>query len=426
MAYSNYLSVAVACCLGFAGSAFAETNEAYIASLIRSGNLGAAQLVLLQSEPSIADTLFFQGLVAQHLGQLDEAVALFNETLVANPNHLNAQRELASTLFLKGQYRLAERQFRELIKLDGSAAMRPIYQSYIDRIAKEQPLSFSGHISFLPSTNVNRGTDNLVFDSTAGQFRISPGSRAISGIGVQVGATGTYRLPAGNRTESLISFGINGAFYEQPSFNSAVFTIRYSHGVQLSDINRLGFSVYSRYSWYGSDADNVAAGLVLSAGHRLSSQDHVSFKLKYEYRHFDIQDYNTGVFTAASLRYGSQPSPSLAYGLDFGISRLDSNSQHSNYTGLELIADVQKGWSGGLVTGAGISVGMRDYDIDFPLAGEPRADRYFGISLSARNNAWNFSGFTPELRCSYKHNQSNIALYQHDITECDLSISRRF
>ena len=405
---------------------YAKPNEALIASLIRGGNAQAAYLELANSSPTRADLLFFRALILQNLGQFDEAISLLSEALIENPNHLNARRELASTLFLQKKYRLAEQSFQELIEIDGTPEMQSVYLGFINRIRAQQPFGISGHFSILPSSNVNRGTENLIFDSRIGDFVINPESQAVSGIGLQAGVFGFYRTAPNSKSQNIISWGLNGTAYEASVYNAATATLRFTHETLLSDVTKISFGVHSRYTWREDDADNGAIGVSFALLHALSPKNRLSFGVNYDQIEYFHQPHNTGPLANVSIGYTHQESPSLSYSIGTNISWRDTNVEHAAYTGFGINAGVKKEWTGGYITGISLNAGFRDYEGDFPLAGEARKDVYYGLSLSIQNNNWNFKGFVPRASCSYTHNQSNIEFYQYDVSECNISFNKRF
>ena len=273
----------VALGISLLGVAHAQPNEALIASLIRADKVQAAYQELTNSEPEIEDVLFFRALLAQHRKEYDEAAALLNEAIIANPNHLNARRELANTLFLHQKYRLAEQAFHELIEFDSTPNMDGVYEGFINEIRSRKPFGITGHFSILPSSNVNRGTENLVFDSVIGEFVIDPDSRASSGIGLQAGTSGFYRIASDGKTHNVFSWGLNGTVYEASAYNTATVNFRFSQAKLISDVTRISYGAHARYTWRSDDADNSALGLSINLQHALNP--HHTIHLAQRYKH---------------------------------------------------------------------------------------------------------------------------------------------
>jgi hypothetical protein len=406
--------------------ASAAPDEARIASLIRSGNVQEAFDELQNSNPRIEDVLFFRGLVAQRNEDYVQAVSLFNEALSVNPNHLNARRELANTLFMQGRYRQAEQAFTELIVVDNTPNMGRIYNEYIRNIHAQKPIGVTGHFSILPSSNLNRGTENLTFDSSIGDFVIDPESQAKSGIGLRGGLSGYFRLPSDSESRSALTWGLIGTVYEDSEHNSVTGNLRFSHLSQIDDATTIGWGLYARYTWRDDDADNSTLGVNLNLTHAVTQKDTISLNLQHEQREYFHQPHNTGPFSSLRLGFSHQQNASLSYSFGLTASQRITNTSHSAYNGLEMAVGIDKAWYGGLITGLSASAGTRNYETDFPLAGEARADEFYGITVSVQNNEWNVRGFTPRVSCSYLHNSSNIEFYDYSVSECSLSINKRF
>lgn len=406
--------------------ASAAPDEVRIASLIRSGNVQAAFNELQNSNPKIEDILFFRGLVAQSNQDYVQAVSFFNKALSVNPNHLNARRELANTLFMQGRYRQAEQAFVELIEVDNTPNMGRIYNEYIRNIHEQKPIGVTGHFSILPSSNLNRGTKNLIFDSSIGDFVIDPESQAKSGIGVRGGLSGYFRLPSNSESRNALTWGLIGTVYEESEHNTVTGNLRFSHQSQIDDATTIGWGIYARYTWRDDNADNSALGVNLNLAHAITQQDTISLNLQHEQREYYHQPHNTGPFSSLRLGFSHQQNASLSYNFGLTASQRTTNAPHSAYSGLEMTVGIDKAWSGGLITGFSVNAGFRDYEADFPLAGKARADEFYGVTASIQNNEWNFQGFTPRVSCSYLRSGSNIEFYDYSVSECSLSINKRF
>jgi hypothetical protein len=63
---------------------------------------------------------------------------------------------------------------------------------------------------------------------------------------------------------------------------------------------------------------------------------------------------------------------------------------------------------------------------DYPLTSSPRDDDFYKISIGVQHSRIDIQGFTPRLSCSRTVNQSNVAFYDYNATECQATISRNF
>lgn len=404
----------------------ARVDEVALAQLVRADQQISAQALLARSNPTPVDRLFFDGLVAQHAQNYESAARLFAAAIDANPDHLNARRELAHVFFQQEKYRQAEIRFRELLRLDSADEGRKVYKAFLNEIAKRKPYGVSGYFSFLPSTNLNRGTERLVYDSILGDFVIDPASKAKSGIGVEAGISGYVRKNLRGGGRNMLNWGLSGRVYEDSYFNVAAARVGFTHEFLPRESLLIGLGVNARHIWRGDDGDNTVLGGSLTAIQALTPKDRLTVQLSYERQRFLYQPYNTGSYSKLLVHYAHQKTPSLGYHLSAELSSRRPEAAHAQYKGAQLEAGVTKSWVGGAVTGFSVFAGLRDYAGDFPLAGAPREDRIHGISASFRHNKFDVRGFVPEVSCSFYKNGSNIAFYDYTVSECNLAVTKRF
>lgn len=400
-------------------------NNPNISRLISTGQIEAARVALEIENPSQADRVFFEARILKAQRRFPEAIRTFRQVLQIDPNYINARRELAHTLLLNRDYSPARFHFEELLKLDQNDQMRDGYRGFLNVIDQNKPIGFGGYFSILPSTNVNRGTTNTVFDTNLGQFVIDPNSQAESGVGVQLGVSGYFRHLTSPMSRISLNWGISGTKYEEERYNNAVGNLALLYE-QITQSGSWFVSPYLRKTWREDDADNNARGLRVGLTHRLNDQNHLGFSISHEYRDYAVQDYQDGTFTSTSISLNHQINPSLSISGGFGFERSAPEANHLKYHGRKLFAGVSKAWEGGLQTSFGLEYGIRDYVGDYPLTYSPRDDDFYKISIGVQHSRIDIQGFTPRLSCSHTINQSNVVFYDYNATECQATISRNF
>lgn len=408
------------------GTAFAQdADNPSVSWLISTGQLEAARAALEAENPSQADRVFFEARILKAQRRFPEAIRAFRQVLQIDPNYINARRELAHTLLLNRDYGPARFHFDELLRIDQNDQMRDGYRGFLNVIDQNKPVGFSGYFSILPSTNVNRGTTNTVFDTNLGQFVIDPNSQAESGVGVQLGFSGYFRHLTSPTSRISLNWGVSGTRYEEERYNSAVGNLAVSYE-QITQSGSWFVSPYFRKTWREDDADNDAHGLRFGLTHRLNDQNRLGFSFSHEYRDYAVQDYQDGTFASASVSLSHQINPSLSISGGIGFERSAPEAEHLQYDGGKLFAELSKAWEGGLQTSFGIEYGIRDYVGDYPLTSSPRDDDFYKISIGVQHSRIDIQGFTPRLSCSHTVNQSNVAFYDFNATECQATISRNF
>ena len=406
-------------------SAQAQSIDTHLSRLINQGQFAQAQELLLQSNPSKADRLFFEARLLKRQGRNKEAVAKLRATLQAQPNHINAKRELAHTLLLLKEFDVAEFHFKQLLEVDRNEAMRDGYQRFLNVISSNKPYGLSGSFAFLPSTNINRGTQNRVFDTSLGQFVIDPNSRAESGVGAQVGLSAFARHQINKTDRLLLSVAVSGNLYKNRNYNALTGSVSLSYQRFTKDWT-LSLGPTLRKSWKVNQAGNYATGFKLNARKRLNNQWSILFSSLYEYRTYPDKSYNDGGYVSGTLALTKQIDPSLALSAGIGMEHHQPESRHARYTGFKAFAQATKNWKGGTFTSLRAETGKRDYEGAFPLFNDQRADRYYSLSGTIGNSKINYASFTPRLTCSYSHTSSNIAFHDYDAAECNVGVTREF
>lgn len=400
-------------------------NGLSISQLISLGQIEAARQALENDRPSEADRLFFDARVLKAKGEIPEAVSLFQRILQADPNYINARRELAHSLLINRDYSASEYQFRTLIQIDENERMRIGYRRFLDVINQNKPISFSGHFSILPSTNVNRGTTNTIFDTARGSFAIDPNTKAESGIGMQLGASGFLRYFINSKSRISVNLSLSGTKYEDERYNSAVGNLALSYE-RLTVFGSWSLTPYYRYIERKDGTDNAAHGLRFSLNHSLSSQAQLSLQIAHEFRDYSTQDYQDGKFSNLGMSLSYQFSPSITLSGGLGLKRSTSKADHLQYLSGKIAMELFKAWENGLQTHLGYEYGRRDFVGIFPLTTSARNDRFSRISFSVQNSRIDVHGFTPNLSCSFTRHRSNVAFYDYGATECQATISRKF
>ena len=400
-------------------------NDADISRLINQGQLEKARIILEKNHPSKADRLFFDGRVFKAQGRLEDAINSFRQLLQHNPNHVNAQRELAHTLMLFERYDTAEEHFRALLSIDQSEHMRDGYRDFLRRIDQNKPIRVSGHFSILPSTNINRGTSNTIFDTTLGQFVINPESREESGVGWQYGLSGHFRHLLNANSRLSLNWAISERQYEKTLFDSSTKSVAMTYE-KIENKGDWFISPYYRSINRKDNADSSAIGLHVGLSQPLDAKTRVMVSYKQENSQFLSQAYKNGTFNVTSTSIDYQPSPRVSIEGGIVLERSRPEAIYHIYNGYQLFSRVQKKWVGGLRTALGIEKGKRNFHGIYPLTTNKRDDDFYKISIEFEHPKLEVLGFIPYFSCIYSNSSSNIPFYDYTATDCQLAISKGF
>ena len=321
-----------------------------IIDLVAAGKIARAEALLEQTNPSALDRAFFRGRVLKANGQFTAAAAVFRGILEDDPNYLDARRELAHTLLLDQKFAAASQQ--------------------------ERPFSIGVRFALLPSTNVNRGTFNTIFDP--GNPGIPPSrinSQAESGVGLLLGVSAVHRWALSNNNRLIFDVDLTGQAYDNEIHNTA--TLSFGATFQRSfEAYQWSVGAYPRSTWREDDDDYEAVGNLLTWDRRLAPSTSLFFDLRREERAYINSDTLDGPFSAGrvGLTYAMRSDLTLIAGLESEASRPDATFQH--YDGHAVFGQAVKQWENGFVTGLRVELGHRHYGGDFPLTFETRQDDF--------------------------------------------------
>ena len=303
-----------------------------ISRLLTFGQIDAARAILEASDPSPADRLFFDARLLKSQAKLTAAIALFRQVLQIEPNRMNARRELAHTLLLNRDFGPAEFHFNQLMRIDEDPKMRDGYCRFLAMIQRNKPYGLSGYFSMLPSTNVNRGTAESIFQTSIGEFVIDESSQATSGFGLVVGFSGYARHSVDGDTRVALNWGLFASRYETESFGyqGADLALVYERAIRTG---RWFISPYLRQIWRSENASDLYRGLRLGVGSRLTLRDQLDINLVHEQRSYSSQSHLDGPFSSLSLGLNRQLSPSRSIELGIGGDRSTPQSEHLRYVG---------------------------------------------------------------------------------------------
>ncbi len=396
-----------------------------IAEQINAGQYQAAAARL--NDPALSQTqkLFLQGRLFKKAGRYADAIAAYREVLRLSPNSIVARQELAHTLLLAGELDPAAFHFQELMRIDTRDGARQTYQAYLTRIARDRPIGISAGFSVVPSSNVNLGTRNTVFDTPFGQFVIAQDSRESSGTGVALNVAGYFRKSFGDASTLSLNWGLDGVYYPANTTLSSLTANIALAFVNQGERGKWSLTPHIRQTWQDGP-QLLAFGVKFGRTGQFGDRFRYSVSLNHENRLYQGNAGKSGPYSSADFKLGQQINPTLSvtYGIAARFSRPEDS--HRQFNEFEASAGIRKAWDGGLTTGLTLSGGYRGFLGDYPSFGQPREDRFAKIEVSVQNSRINLAGFTPELSCSYQINASNIAFYDYDVTKCALGISKNF
>lgn len=402
-----------------------QVGGAGLLALVGQGQYGKARAALQQSEHTDVDVLFLEAQILAHQGRLDEAVIAYRAILAANPALTPVRQILAQTLFNMGDYDAARFHFRTLLEAEPNRELRVQYANALRVIEQQVPSGINASFAIRPSTNINRGTYNTSFQAGALNFTIDPNSRQVSGVGIQVGLNGFYRVPVAEDAVVTLNAGASQSIYEDDAFNvtQPYASVAYTKsGVQST--------------WTGTAFANRALrdggnhvttyGLQYSARRQLDGPYVLSYSAVAQQADYDIQPAQSGPTVSFDVGVQQQVNPTTSLNAGVKLARGVPESDAFKYVSTSVYGGVSRSWSGGWSGFAGVEVGTRRYDDNFTALTFARDDEFVTLSTSILNSTISYAGFAPRLNCSVQLNSSNVAFYDYNATECSFELTRGF
>lgn len=214
----------------FVSTVHARTDRDLVA-LIAAGEVDAARALFGERARSKADWLFFEGRVAKSQGGFRTAIALFQQAIAREPNHLPAKRELAHTLMIAGDMNAAQSLFQTLLRDDPSPEQKGSYRAFLGQIKRHRNFSLSGSFSIISSSNANRGSSQTLFEpGVPGVPPLQVTSKAEPSTGLEIGVKGRHLWPLNTPYAWTLDWRFNHARFADEKHNKSSLSTKFHFG----------------------------------------------------------------------------------------------------------------------------------------------------------------------------------------------------
>lgn len=414
-----------------ASSRNASSQAAILPQLIAHGDYALARAVLRRavagSPTAPLDMAHLEGLILESQGKYEAAIRQFRAILAKAPGFLPSRVELAKVLYLTGQTEAADHYFEAIELGTQDAGLRRLAESFRTRIRADRSYGFSGYLSVLPSTNVNKGTYNGIFMVGGVPFRIADQSRAQSGIGIGFGGEAYRAWHAGPRTTYTLSAALDlkkysgTDDYDQLTLTANP-TVQHQFGATIVRFGPLvqyewvAWQPYLfRYGFAGTLAQPLTGRTVAFVNATLLKQDYAE-----TYGYLD----GWRASAALGLRYFLSPAFSLTLTGMATAERAERDDLGHNDFRVQLQADRE--WRGGLLTSIFIAGERHNYLGNFPSTTVARRDTEIDVGGSLALRTVSFAGFAPQLTYQYTNQRSNISFYAYRSHDIGVTLTRNF
>jgi hypothetical protein len=141
---------------------------------------------------------------------------------------------------------------------------------------------------------------------------------------------------------------------------------------------------------------------------------------------FNDSDATSGPYGKLRLNYGNSINPRTRFGLGISIARFEPEREHLSYWEGGVSANISRRFDSIGMLGLFGSVTARDYDGIFPATDLIREDDTVAVGISYSPQQLEVFGARPKVSCQVQRNASNIALYDYQTTDCQLSFEKSF
>lgn len=413
-----------------AKEASSTAGMAHVPRLLATGQFDAARAAVNSATGKRPDAALhfahLEGLILAHQGRYAEAIQMFRSVLAVEPNFTPSRVELSKLLFVTGQTEAALRQIEAVQLGTDDPGLRRLAQGLRSRMGIDRPYGFSGYIAILPSTNVNKATDNVVFSTGEVEFQIDEDSRRKSGVGVATGGS-AFRSWQLTDVDALVWTGsVDGKKYEGSNeFDEAVLSssLALDHRIGTFDFS---FGPTADYLWQAWKPYAVRYGVALNTGQPLGEHTALYTNVLLMKQDYVQLDYRDGWLASGTATVRHMLSPSLSVAATGSVLAERTQKEHLDHNDYRLLFQLDKEWSGGLLTTAIAGGGQNRYLGDFSGTTTGRRDERWSAGVRLAYRELSFNGFAPQLKYEYTAQKSNISFYDYNSHDIGVTLIRNF
>ncbi|MDO6458472.1 porin family protein [Celeribacter halophilus] len=359
----------------------------------------------------------------------EKAIVYFSKARRIAPRDPRAQLSLAEAFARGGQVRRGEAFLRYLLRQPDQAQNEVYYLAALAKLQSRYPFVASASFAALPSTNIRNTSSQTVFDTLLGRFEIDDGGDETSGIGVDVGVKGLYRQSLADGFSFEFGTSLHRIWYGEPE-------LRYWRGRLTADLiwleatQDLRVGLHADRIYYTDveedSSDRIASGIHGHWSRALPQDTRLSLNGLAEYRDYLDKGSLSGPYASLGLGWSKRFDNSALFFLGGSIERSKPSLDYHRYWGTTMRAGYDTNITDTLRGGINLSATLRHYDSDFSAVDYARQDEVYRIGVSLSDKRIKIMGGTPKLSCSYKIQNSNIALYEATSTDCRIGWSYQF
>ena len=372
--------------------------------------------------------IFVEGLIAARRGDHARASAIYRSILAAEPTNDVVRIELTRSLARLNDADGVRAQ-AEMLRASGvDERLGGALTRLADLVDANRPFRLRGYASVLPSTNVNRGTDNDTVPLGPFNLKIDPASRRKSGIGLLLGGEVIFQQQF-SPTERFFAVGsaVGRIYPSETSLSS--FNFEAALGVEKSfGQTRASIALTGAAGTSTEDVNVLQGGIRGEVSGRFANAPRWLWALNGQARLQD--DLRTGSRDGVIVNLGGnldryfETGHFLRLGVRSEMTRF--RVERYSYDEVGVFAGYARPLPFGINAYAQGGIAWRDYRGLYPGLAEGQEDvRYTGdITITKRDLS--FAGFAPQLLYHYERVVSNAAFDDIEKHEIEMRLTRDF
>lgn len=358
-----------------------------IAELIIAGKIDEAESALNQVTGRTGDCLQEQFLAAQiaiRQNRLNDALAVYDSLIAADPSQTRIRIERARLLVAMGRVAEANTAFRELRQSALSANTLVYIDRYLSALRQRQPwtLQFAAAAGY--DSNASAGPDQDTVTLFGLPFTLSEEAQQQGAATATLSGSGSYKWSVTDTADLRVSGGLRHTDVEGRTFDDTLASGQI--GITRPG-ERTSFSAFATgyRRWFGGDGFSHALGGQGIADYRATDTLRLSVLLSVQDVDYDTDKNRNGLVTNVTLRGLKSLGQDRAILFFAGVIVEDARAKALENVTVRVGGAFINRWSTGVRLSLRPEIAYREFDGIQPAFGIKRADwRYTGtVELAA-------------------------------------------
>lgn len=354
------------------------------------------------------------------------ALRWYRELLDEKPNAAAVRIEVALLLASLGEEAAAASELRraEATGLPAEVS-RTIHNANVI-FWNRRPFGVDLSVGLAPDTNINSATSSDTVTLFGLPFQLSNDAKARSGIGLTFDGSMSVRRPTSSRGQLILQAGLGGRIYRDSRFNDVTFSASAGPELPLGSGARLRPALLVGRRIYGTDRLYDFYGLTAVAQFSSGRNAALTFNSTLtDFSYTPLRHNQSGMAFSVGAAYDRALSARLSLRVGVTAARataIDPQFATKNLSGdLTFSRDVSH-WT----VWTRSSYTALKGDANYAFFGVPRDDRIFEADAGLIYRRLSVLGLSPQIKFTYLHATSSLALFRYQRLRSELSVTKSF